>query len=267
MNSLRHLLDELSARRGPGPESTSTSAVNRPIVNAPDQSLQSLLGGVAATSEGGPCWYIRTPVEAVRRDCDSNVPSRLDRILAEGPLLTGDCILVDIETGGFAGTPVFLVGLLDLAAEPLVVEQWLTRDYPEEEAVVRLAAERLATRAIWISFNGKSFDEPFLRDRAAAYRVPFPSPRLHLDILHAARRAWRSRLPDCRLATLERYILGVTRAADVAGTDVPDLFHHFLRTGRAAPLRLVLEHNRQDLVTSLQLLLRLGVQEGDEPGR
>lgn len=199
----------------------------------------------------------------MRRGCDiARFPPRLDLAEPLGPLAAAESVLVDIETGGFAGTPAFLVGLLDLAVEPLVVEQWLTRDYSEEQALVRLVAERLSARDVWVSFNGKSFDEPFLRDRAAACRVSFPRPRLHVDILHAARRAWRSRLPDCRLATLERRILGVARAGDVPSADVPELFHHFLRTGRAGPLRPVLEHNRQDLVTSLQLLLRLGVQQG-----
>jgi len=82
-------------------------------------------------------------------------------------------------------------------------------------------------------------------------------PEVHVDLLHAARRRWRAKLPDCRLETLERQVLERVRVGDVPSCDVPDLFHHFIRTGNAAPLRPVLEHNRIDLVSSTELLLQL----------
>jgi hypothetical protein len=166
-------------------------------------------------------------------------------------------MVIDIETGGFAGTPVFLIGLVLLDRWPLVVRQFLARDYPEEDAILRALAELAAQRSTWVTFNGKSFDEPMLRDRATLYRIPLPPPQLHVDLLHAARRAWRGELPDFRLATLEQRILGRQRVGDVPSCDVPDLFHYFIRTGNAAPLRPVLEHNRIDLLSATELLLRL----------
>jgi uncharacterized protein YprB with RNaseH-like and TPR domain len=96
-----------------------------------------------------------------------------------------------------------------------------------------------------------------LHDRAVVHRVKLPSPRVHIDLLHAARRAWRGRLPDFRLATLERQVLQRARVGDIPSRDVPDLFHHFMRTGNAGPLRPVLEHNRLDLASATELLLRL----------
>jgi tetratricopeptide (TPR) repeat protein len=79
----------------------------------------------------------------------------------------------------------------------------------------------------------------------------------HFDMLHPARRLWRSRLPDsavgdpggCRLSTLERALFGVTRIGDVSGFEIPSRYFRFLRTGDPRPLEPVLEHNRLDLVS------------------
>lgn len=171
-------------------------------------------------------------------------------------------VLLDIETGGFAGTPVFLIGLLSLRGGPAVIEQLLARDYPEERAIMERLAEVLRGDAAVVSFNGKTFDLPFLQDRAARHHVRLATPALHVDLLHAARRRWRGVLPDCRLETLEAEVLGRRRVGDIPGSDVPDLFHHFYRTGNAAPLRGVLEHNRRDLLASAELLLELGEAGG-----
>lgn len=175
--------------------------------------------------------------------------------------MAADALVVDIETGGFSGTPVFLIGVLLVDCEPAIL-QFLTRDYPEEAGILSGFARLVNRRRVWVTFNGKSFDEPFLRDRATLHRVALAAPRNHIDILHVVRRRWRGRLPDFRLPTLERHILGRARVDDVPGSDVPDLFHHFIRTGNARPLRGVLEHNRLDLLASLELLGRLGGLSG-----
>ncbi|MGE0480189.1 MAG: ribonuclease H-like domain-containing protein [Phycisphaerae bacterium] len=167
-------------------------------------------------------------------------------------------LLVDIETGGLAGAPVFLIGVVRLDDDPPAVVQWLARDYREEQAILARFAALADERDVWLSFNGKSFDEPFLRDRATLHRVALARPRTHVDLLHLARRRWRGDFPDCRLETLEHRVLGRKRVGDVPGSDIPDLFHHFMKTGNARPLRPVLEHNRRDLVACAELLLRFG---------
>lgn len=180
--------------------------------------------------------------------------------LGNGTTVTMDAsrtMVLDIETGGFSGTPAFLIGVLLLDPDGARIVQWLARDYPEESAVVRCFMNLAADYPIWISFNGKSFDAPFLRDRATLHRSRPVEPDEHIDLLHVARRRWRDELPDCRLTTIEREVLGRTRLDDVPGRDVPDLFHHFIRTGNATPLRPVLEHNRRDLITTIELLGRL----------
>ena len=108
-----------------------------------------------------------------------------------------------------------------------------------------------------MSFNGKSFDVPYLRARAAACGIPYTVALAHFDLLHTARRLWRGTLPNCRLQTLERHLCARTRSNDIPGADIPDAYHDYVRTGNAAQMVQIIEHNRLDLVTLAELMTRL----------
>lgn len=257
MSDLRRRLDDLKAARPPA----------APPLLTPDsapRTLAEVLSGREVTIGTLAYWHLETAFDTV---CPGNaappgVFGRLTFATGDDPPIVVDpprTLILDLETGGFAGMPVFLIGLVLPDRRPLSVVQLLARDYPEEEAIVQALAELAASRDTWVTFNGRSFDEPFLRDRATLHRVRLPVPRVHIDLLHAARRAWRGRVPNFRLVTLEEHILGRPRVGDVPGSDVPDIFHHFIRTGNAAPLRPVLEHNRIDLISATELLVRLAI--------
>jgi len=87
--------------------------------------------------------------------------------------------------------------------------------------------------------------------------VPFAPDPAHLDLLHVCRRIWRDVLPNCRLQTLERRICGRVRTADIPGSEIPEAYHEYVRTGNALEMLDVLEHNRQDLLTLAELMVRL----------
>ena len=230
--------------------------------------LADAVGGEVRAVDGADCWYIERAFEQVCPDhglraVDLRGPRRYAPPSGE-PLIIDPAraFLFDIETGGFSGTPVFLIGVVALDEWPPRVVQWLARDYVEERAILVHMAEWIRGRDSWVSFNGKSFDEPFVRDRSTIHRVRLDRNRQHLDLLHAARRKWRGELPNCRLETLEHHILDRRRVGDVPSSDVPDLFHYFFKTGNAGPLRPVLEHNQIDLISCVELYVRLTQKVG-----
>jgi uncharacterized protein YprB with RNaseH-like and TPR domain len=167
--------------------------------------------------------------------------------------LQGDELFLDVETLGFHGRQIFLVGVVLRDEGRWSIRQLFARDYSEEEGVVDSFVALARDRPVWISFNGKSFDAPFLRTRAAFYRLTLPEPEMHLDLLHGARRIYRRLLPDCRLQTLEARIFGRYRARDLPGREVPGAYHEFVRTGRGEDLRRILIHNRDDLESLVRL--------------
>jgi uncharacterized protein YprB with RNaseH-like and TPR domain len=171
-----------------------------------------------------------------------------------------DLLLVDLETCGLAGSSLFLIGLLRCIEGHLAVELLLARSYAEERAVLASFWQAVTPRSLLVTFNGKSFDWPMLADRSARHlmfrgcRRPEPA---HVDLLHHARRRWRRQLPDCRLQTLERHICGRGRTGDIPGNQIPAAYQHYVRTGKDHEMNAILLHNAIDLVTLLDIGLRL----------
>ena len=165
-------------------------------------------------------------------------------------------LYVDIETTGLtANTPLFLVGALVFEAGELRLRQFLARDYSEEAALLDHFCQLLAHAQVVVSFNGKSYDLPYIRDRSFFFGVAFEFRQVHIDMLHEGRRRWKDRLPNCKLQTLERVICRRMRSGDIPGADIPDAYHRFVRTGNAVEMRDILHHNALDLVTMAEVLV------------
>lgn len=161
-----------------------------------------------------------------------------------------ELVFLDIETLGIFSRPIILFGIGRLAGSTLATNQYLVREISEEPAALNAALEDLTGGgAAFVSFNGKSFDIPYISERAAYYGMPARLDRPHFDLLHFSRRRWGRALPDCRLSTLEQRIFGIARQVDIPGSLVPEFYEAFLRTGNCGPLVPIVEHNRQDLVT------------------
>jgi hypothetical protein len=98
----------------------------------------------------------------------------------------------------------------------------------------------------------------------------------HLDMLHPARRLWRSDEENgersqtgCRLTAMEESQLGYVREGDVPGFEIPSRYFHYVRTGDARPLEGVLEHNRLDILSLAMITARAAqlVHEGPKAAR
>lgn len=180
-------------------------------------------------------------------------------------------VFIDLETTGLsggAGTLAFLVGcgFFDLGA--FQVRQFLLTSHAGERALLAAVADFFHGADLIVTYNGKTFDVPVMETRWMFHRQRLPLEAVpHFDMLHPARRLWRSRGGSggeieeggCRLSTLEHTLFGVHRIGDVPGFEIPGRFFNFLRTGDPRPLEPVLEHNRLDLV-SLAAVMARGLQ-------
>ena len=170
-------------------------------------------------------------------------------------------VFFDTETSGLAGgtgTVVFLVGVARFEAQALVARQFLMTTFAAEAALIAAVHALVSAGRCLVSYNGKSFDAPLVRARALLQRAPDPFAGLeHVDLLHAVRRRYPPRWPDCRLRTAEARALGFARVDDLDGSLVPEAFRRFVRFGDAGPLPRILQHNRDDLVSLAALLAPL----------
>jgi len=164
-------------------------------------------------------------------------------------------LYLDIETTGLSSTPVFLVGLMHYTGVDFHLRQFFARDYSEEAAILGAVAEAMQDFEVLVTYNGKSFDAPFIRDRAVANGLEVEFRGRHLDLLHEARRRWRGIFPNCRLQTLEERICKRLRVGDIPGELIPQAYHDFVRTGNARQMCDVLHHNALDLIAMAEILL------------
>ncbi len=166
-------------------------------------------------------------------------------------------LYLDTETTGLggSGTVAFLVGMGFLTDEGFEVHQFLMRDYPEEPYLLKHVAAGLGRFDVLCTFNGATFDVPLLEGRFLMNRMDRSCLDLpHLDLLHMCRRIWKLRLGRCNLGRLEEVILGRPRENDLPGSEVPERYFTFLKTGNAGLLDDVLKHNAQDIMSLCVLL-------------
>lgn len=167
---------------------------------------------------------------------------------------------LDLETCGLAGSALFLIGLVRQIDGNPTIELLLARNYAEEAAVLATFWEIIAGHEVLLTFNGKTFDWPMVLERSVRHRLEMGrgvSSLLHIDILHHSRRRWRTHLPNCRLQTLEQHVCRRTRTDDIPGHRIPGVYADYVRTGFERDMDNVLHHNALDLVTLLDLALRL----------
>lgn len=170
---------------------------------------------------------------------------------------------VDIETLGIFGRPIILIGVGFFKEGRFWIIQYLLRDIDEEAAAIFAFCENIPEDAVLVSFNGRSFDIPYIADRLSYYSLPPLPDCVHFDLLHTSRRLWKHEVTDCRLSTLENKYLGTHRTDDLPGALVPEWYAMYMRTGNPGPLIPIVEHNQKDIY-SLATLLSLLQQESYE---
>jgi uncharacterized protein YprB with RNaseH-like and TPR domain len=224
----------------------------------------------------GGHWHGRRRVESYQLEPDAPLVL-FDRRLAGHDGWARRVVFFDVETTGLsggAGTVAFLAGCGWFEDEAFRVRQFFLAGPAGERAMLEALTEVFDEASLLVTYNGRSFDVPLMETRWAFHRSSAATDELaHFDMLPGARRLWgpperrtsvslfAPRLagaageggPDdsrsCSLSALERSVLGFHRLNDVPGIEIPARYFHFIRTGNAAAIEGVLEHNRYDLLS------------------
>jgi uncharacterized protein YprB with RNaseH-like and TPR domain len=167
-----------------------------------------------------------------------------------------DFAIVDIETLGLSERPIILLGIGKIKKNKVHTSQFLLRDIEDEPSAIRAFMINIQKHNSLISYNGRSFDIPYVHQRLAYYGMEGSIDNPHFDLLHFVRRALRRKLVNCRLETVEQY-LNIGRGINIPGSLVPDFYDTYLKTENVGPLVAIVEHNKQDLVTLATLFSKL----------
>lgn len=176
--------------------------------------------------------------------------------------------VLDIESLGLHGSGVlaFLVGTGVHHGDRLEAEQYLLVDPAGEEAMLLAICTAIQAHRFWLTYNGRSFDIPVLSARCVINRLDpgRARPRLHGDLLGPVRRLFRDRLGACTLRRAEMSLLNHHRVGDIPGSEAPGRYRAWLGGAPASVLSGVVEHNLQDIVSTVLVGARLAAHVGGE---
>lgn len=172
------------------------------------------------------------------------------------PVSPCDLRFFDTETlglGSGAGNIVFLYTVGQLVADEVCFEQYFLVDPAGELLFLQHLDGCFSESAIWVTFNGKSFDLPMIQSRRTMHRLSPLRIRPHLDLLHPLRRIFKATLPSVSLGCLEEKVLRLERLDDVSGREAPLRYLKFITDKDVRGVTPVLQHNLMD-VASLVVL-------------
>lgn len=168
----------------------------------------------------------------------------------------------DTETTGLsggAGTLIFLFGVARVVDSRIEVQQFFLTDFPGEPEFLKILLDFVpfSPDTRFLSYNGSAYDAPLLKTRFLLQRLDPPAiPQV--DLLYLVRRLWKKSLPDCSLGTVERFVLGRERTADLPGRMIPLVYFEYLRSGTLDGIRQVIQHHKDDLLSLIHLFALLG---------
>ena len=168
-----------------------------------------------------------------------------------------DFVFLDIETLGLSSRPLILIGIAKISNDKIKVHQYFVRSIPEEKPVIEAFLDELNANTILFSYNGDSFDIPYIQERIYYYSMHRQITNPDYDILLFSRKKWKGNLSNCKLQTIEKEVLGLHREDDVPGALVPEFYEEYLRAGNIGPILPIIQHNRQDIITLAKIYFHL----------
>ena len=164
---------------------------------------------------------------------------------------------MDIETLGLSNVPIILIGVAEIKKDKIISSQYFLREIYEEPAVIEAYLSHLDEDSVHVTFNGKSFDVPYIRNRCLSNRLEINFRLPHLDLMYFAKNLWGSQLPNCQLQTIEKELFGIEREGDVPGQYIPGYYNAYLNEKNIGPIVPIIEHNRQDIISLASFLERM----------
>ena len=183
----------------------------------------------------------------------------LNKTLNE-PFNKHNILFLDIETDGLSHkNHLVIIGLIlfNSHTQTANVTQLFNDDYMSEREMLLELMHIIEQSNIdyTISFNGNSFDIPFLNARFSHFKIDYVlNKNANLDLLRVARTNKELLgISDFKLKTVENYV-GINRTDTISGKDSILLYHAYVETQSEALKESILLHNYDDLINIIPLL-------------
>lgn len=164
----------------------------------------------------------------------------------------GKNIFFDIETTGFSRVynRVYLIGMLYYSSnkKSWIIEQAFISNPNMEKELVSYFNDKISEFDNLISFNGDSFDIPFVKAKLEKYGISHNFNKIASYDIYRRIRAYKYILPleNFKLKSLEEF-LGIYREDIYSGKDCIDFYNNYVRTKDIDLKEKLLLHNYEDL--------------------
>ena len=167
----------------------------------------------------------------------------------------------DIETTGLSPERcyVVLIGFMEISDSGCRLHQFFAESLSEEEDIIRAFLEETKKTDALLTYNGSSFDVPFMEKRMSLYPA-LADEKLRfydMDIYPVLNRfsTLRSFLPNLKQKTVESFMgLWDSREDEISGAESVDLYFRYLSDKDPETEELILCHNRDDVLQLSRLL-------------
>lgn len=162
-----------------------------------------------------------------------------------------EAVFLDIETTGLSPMRsfIYLIGLvfIDLKKVTMHITQLIAEDRDEEEDILKLMKEKLKGYKTVVTYNGNSFDLPFIANRSERYGIEpiamdsfdmYEKLRLHKDTL---------KLDGLKQKNIEKK-LGITREDRYNGGECISFYKNYVKNKNQESFDRFVLHNYDDLL-------------------
>lgn len=161
-----------------------------------------------------------------------------------------DLIFIDIETKNLSSESIIItIGLGYFENENFIIKQFTILNDAAEYEILNDIVKYFENKKAVISFNGKTFDIPFLENRFSYYSIEhsFFDCLFNFDLLHFSKNAFKGELNSFSLKDIEKYILKKQRKNDIPSDEIEIYYSNYLKTGNIKYLNAIIYHNQEDI--------------------
>ncbi len=175
-------------------------------------------------------------------------------------------VFLDIETMGLnrKRDPIILIGLMILGSREGSLYQYFSQNPGDEREILQAMSEIIPPEAIIVTYNGQSFDIPYVNYRSAVNDLPYRiSKGRGVDLMRLAKKA----MPDAPRYTLKaiEVCLGIHRDDTLSGAECVRNYETYLKTKEHRLAEEICRHNYEDVLHMAPLLQLFDVLPQDSP--
>lgn len=171
-----------------------------------------------------------------------------------------ELLFIDIETKNLSNeTGIITAGVGFFENASFIIKQLTILNDAAEYEILNEFLKYLNNKKSIITFNGKTFDIPFLENRLSYYSIDYNefSNFINFDLLFFSRSAFKNLSSSFALKDVEKNILKKIRKNDISSEEVEVYYFKYLKTGNLMYLNPVIYHNREDIIGMYLILKKL----------